>query len=342
LAGAIKQKVEVRKTERMSAQEEKSDLITIENLQEADLGEADHIFRLAFGTFIGVPDPASFHQGADYVRTRWIADPTSAFAARIKGKLVGTNFATNWGSVGFFGPLTIHPDFWDRGVGKRLIEPVLDLFARWGVRQAGLYTFAQSQKHIALYQKFGFWPRFLTAIMSLEVASEETEAIGELETYSALSPDEREKALESCRKLTNEIYEGLDVRREILSIAKQNLGDSILFRDGSGLVGLAACHCGEGSEAGPDVCYVKFAAVRSASVGSDASVNFERLLSACVTLAARRGLSRVLAGVNTARTDAYKQMIGRGFKTQMQGVAMHAPNEPGYSQPGVFILDDWR
>jgi GNAT superfamily N-acetyltransferase len=324
----------------MSAQGEKLEPVTIENLQEQDLAEADHIFRLAFGTFIGVPDPASFHQGADYVRTRWNADPAAAFAAKIQGKLVGTNFATNWGSVGFFGPLTIHPDYWDRGVGKRLIEPVIDLFSRWAVKQAGLYTFAQSQKHVALYQKFGFWPRFLTAIMSLQVDS--AAAAPELQTYSELSPDAREEALQSCRGLTNKIYEGLDVRREILSIANQNLGDTVLLRGDSGLVGFAACHCGAGSEAGPDVCFVKFAAVRPSSEAPDALGNFDRLLSACESLAARRGLSRLLAGVNTARREAYQQMIQRGFKTQMQGVAMHAPNEPGYSRPGIFVLDDWR
>jgi GNAT superfamily N-acetyltransferase len=325
----------------MAAEEQKLDSVTIENLQEQDLAEADYIFRLAFGTFIGVPDPASFHEGADYVRTRWTADPMAAFAAKIEGRLVGTNFATNWGSVGFFGPLTIHPDYWDRGVGKRLIDPVIDLFSEWKIKQAGLYTFAQSQKHVALYQKFGFWPRFLTAIMSLQVDSAAAAARA-LQTYSELSPEARKQALESCRELTNQIYRGLDVSREVLSIANQNLGETILVWDDSQLVGLAACHCGEGSEAGPDVCYVKFAAVRPSTNGREASHSFDRLLSACETLGARRGLARVIAGVNTARTEAYQRMMSRGFKTEMQGVAMHSPNEPGYSQPGVFVLDDWR
>ena len=325
----------------MSAQGRQLDLVTIENLQEQDLTEADHIFRLAFGTFIGLPDPASFHQGADYVRTRWKADPAAAFAAKIQGKLVGTNFATSWGSFGFFGPLTIHPDYWDRGVGKRLVEPVMDLFSEWQIKQAGLFTFAQSQKHVALYQKFGFWPRFLTAIMSLQVDSSAA-AARELQRYSELSPDAREKAMESCRELTNAVYEGLDVSREILAIANQNLGETVLLWDKSRLVGLATRHCGEGSEAGPDVCFVKFAAVRQSSDGTVASRNFDRLLSACEFLAARRGLPRLLAGVNTARTEAYQQMMIRGFKTEMQGVAMHAPNEPAYSKPGVFVLDDWR
>ncbi len=35
-----------------------------------------------------------------------------------------------------------------------------------GTQHAGLFTFAHSQKHVGLYQRFGFWPRFLTALMS--------------------------------------------------------------------------------------------------------------------------------------------------------------------------------
>lgn len=311
--------------------------ISTEPLREEDLTEADKIFRLAFGTFIGLPDPSQFAQGADYIRTRWTADPAAAFAAKIRGQLVGTNFATTWGSVGFFGPLTIHPDYWDRGVGQRLMLPIMELFSQREIKHAGLFTFAQSQKHVGLYQKFGFWPRFLTAIMSRQVLQED-EPTG-MQTFSELRESEREKCLQSCSELTNEIYEGLDLRREILAIANQNLGDTVLMWDDSELVGLATCHCGEGSEAGPDVCYVKFAAVCSAPnpVG-----DFDRLLSACNALAARRGLSRLLAGVNTARAEAYQQLMTRGFMTDLQGVAMHRPNEPAYSRPGILVLDDWR
>ena len=51
----------------------------------------------------------------------------------------------------------------------------------------------------------------------------------------------------------------------------------------------------------------------------------------------------MLAGVNTAREEAYRQMkASGGFRTVMQGVTMHRDNEPGYSRPGLYILDDWR
>ena len=55
-----------------------------------------------------------------------------------------------------------------------------------------------------------------------------------------------------------------------------------------------------------------------------------------------RNLSRLVAGVNTARHEAYQQMLARGFRTDMQGLAMSRPNEAGYNRPGVYLIDDWR
>ena len=140
--------------------------VSVRPLREGELGEADRIMRLAFGTFLGLPDPLAFMGDAGYVRNRWRADPAAALAAEVGGELVGSNFAANWGSVGFFGPLTVRPDLWDRGVARRLLESTMALFERWGTRHAGLFTFPQSPKHLGLYQAFGFWPRFLTPVMS--------------------------------------------------------------------------------------------------------------------------------------------------------------------------------
>ncbi len=103
--------------------------ISVRPLDESDLDRADEICRMAFGTFLGVREPFGT---VDYVHTRWAADPRSAFAATVGGEIVGSNFATNWGSIGYFGPLTVHPDLWDQGIGRRLMEPVMDCFDAWG------------------------------------------------------------------------------------------------------------------------------------------------------------------------------------------------------------------
>ena len=293
--------------------------------------------RLAFGTFLGLPDPMAFMGDAGYVRGRWQANPSAAFGAEADGELVGSNFATNWGSVGFFGPLTIRPDLWDRGVGKRLMEPVIGCFAAWGTMHAGLFTFAQSEKHVGLYRKFGFWPRFLTAVMSKPVGP--TARKLRWTTFSEVPEAERAGMLVACRQLTDAVYEGLDVTPEMCAVTDQRLGDSLFLWHDDRLAGVAVCHCGPGTEAGSGVCYVKFGAVLP---GPAAPQHFDRLLGACEEMTAEKGLARLVAGVNTARHEAYRQMLERGFKTDLQGVAMQRPNEPGYNRPGVYLIDDWR
>lgn len=92
-----------------------------------------------------------------------------AFGAELDGEFLGSNVARRWGSVGFFGPLTVRPDLWERKIAQRLMDPIIERFDAWGVTHAGLFTFAQSPKHLGLYYKYGFRPRFLTAIMSKPV-----------------------------------------------------------------------------------------------------------------------------------------------------------------------------
>jgi GNAT superfamily N-acetyltransferase len=311
--------------------------VIVRPLQESDLPTADRIMRLAFGTFIGLPEPTTFMGDASFVKTRWLADPTAAFAAEVNGELIGSNFATSWGSVGFFGPLTIRPDFWDRGVGKRLMEPVMGLFDKWGTKHAGLFTFAHSQKHVGLYQKFGFWPRFLTAIMSKPV--EHTKGEPRWTRFSEVPSGERDRVLSACRELTGAIYEGLDIGHEIRAVAAQGLGDTVLLWDDGGLAGLTVCHTGPRTEAGSGTCYVKFGAARP---GPNAEQDFSHLIDACEELALARGASRLVAGVNTARHEAYRRMLALGFRTDVQGVSMSRPNEAGYNRPGVYLIDDWR
>jgi GNAT superfamily N-acetyltransferase len=299
--------------------------------------------RLAFGTFLGLPDPMMFMGDAAYVRTRWAAAPDAAFGAEVDGELVGSNFASNWGSVGFFGPLTVQPDLWNKGIGSRLMDPIEECFAHWGIRHAGLFTWSHSPSHIHLYEKFGFWARFLTAIMSKSIMQRLLEGIDEPPSQwsrlSKLSEGDKEEAIEACRELTNAIYEGLDLASEIRAIDTQGLGDTVLLWEDGTLVGFAVCHSGAGTEAGSGACFIKFGAIRP---GHKAEQNFDRLLKACEELGASLGAQLLTGGANMGRHEAYRAMRKHGFRTDIQGVAMQRSNDPGYHLPGVYIIDDWR
>jgi GNAT superfamily N-acetyltransferase len=310
--------------------------VAIRPLTAADLPAAKRIFQVAFGTFLGAPDPETFWSDLDYVYGRFGAEHVASFAAELDGELVGSNFATRWGSVGFFGPLTVRPDRQGRDIGQRLVEAVSGQFEDWRVSHAGLFTFSHSALHVGLYGKFGFHARFLTAIM----AAPARPGAGSWSRYSELSPSDRGAVDTACRELCEELYPGLDLGGEIRAVLARRLGDTLLLWEGaSRLAGFAICHWGPESEAGAGFCYVKFGAVRP---GSGAEERFAALLDGAGALAASVGMPRLLAGVNLAREEAYRHMLARGFRTEFQGVTMHRPNEPGYSRPGLYILDDWR
>jgi RimJ/RimL family protein N-acetyltransferase len=311
--------------------------VSIRPLQANELAAADHIFRLAFGTLLKLPEPTEFYGDATYIPHRWKADPTTVFAAEVDGKLIGSNLVVNWGSFGYFGPLSVHPDFWNQGIGQRLIEPAIAYFTKSNMLLAGLFTFAQSPKHHALYQKFGFRLRFLTAIMAKSVQQSQSTPPGT--RFSQMSEDERIQSIKASHQLTNNIYEGLDVSREIQTVQTQGLGDTVFLWDDTGLAGFAVCHYGAGTEAGSNNCFVRFGAVR---LGINAGQLFEQLLDLCESLTVAQGMSRLIAGINTSRDEAYRRMLARGFCSEIIGVAMHRPNEPGYNRPDVFALDDWR
>jgi GNAT superfamily N-acetyltransferase len=315
--------------------------IKVGPLKQSELEEADRIVRLAFGTFLGLPNPLDFMGDRTFMAPRWHSTHIKVIAAREGSRLIGSNMATRWGSFGFFGPLTVLPEYWDRGVAQRLLEATMTIFERWGLRHTGLFTFPQSAKHVALYQKFGYWPRYLTAIMTRTPEANPARQGKRADApvlLSAFPKGQREQAILACRKLADKIDKGLDLTGEIRAVLAQRTGDVVLIYARGVIDGLAVCLNGPGSEGGEKTCYIKFGAARG---GAGAGERFDTLLDACEDFAASRG-AMVEAGMNLAREDAYRRMRSRGYRVAIQGVAMQRPHADGFNRPGVYVIDDWR
>jgi predicted GNAT family acetyltransferase len=269
-----------------------------------------------------------------------LAEPEGAFGAFRDGELVGMVYAFTWGSVAVFGPLAVKPELWGQGIAQQLLERVMQYFATKNVTHAGLATFPESTKHISLYRKFGYRPRFLTAMMARPVDQAGIQNPPEdWTTFSRLSNSDQATVLNETRDITEAIYPGLELRKEIGAVNKLGIGDTIILRGANRSKGFAICHYGEGSEADGSVCYVKFAAVAPGPAGPS---NFQELIAACSAYARSRNASKLFGGVNTARQEGYESLLSQGFKMEGVSIAMHKPNEPGYSHPGIFVMDDWR
>jgi hypothetical protein len=194
----------------------------------------------------------------------------------------------------------------------------MEQFDTWETRHAGLFTFPHSAKHIGLYQKYGFYARFLTAVMSAPVDRRSSTTAG-WSRFSHLNAAQQDEALLACQDIADTLYTGLDLTEEIRATQAQELGDTVLVEGPSGIGAFAICHYGPRSEAGANACFVKFGAVR---VGAPAEPHYLRLLDACEALAVAVGMPNVLAGTNMARHEAYRHLVARGFRTEILGVSI--------------------
>lgn len=311
--------------------------LTIRPLAEADVDAADKVRRLAFGTYFGIPDPSSFSGTARLVETRRRAWPDGALVAEKDGALVGVAISSRWGSLGLFGPLSVHPEHWRGGVAHSLLEASMPIFDRWRCRATALFTFPQSLTHIGLYQRYGFWPRSLTAIMNRPVTA--PSPVAQARSLTAMGPAEQRDAIAQCAALTDRLYPGLDLRDEIATVIAHPTADALALIEGSAITGFVICHVGPRSEADAGVVYAKFAAARP---GPNAARDFQRLIDAANDFAHRSGAARINAGVNMGAMEAYRLMIAAGFRSALHGIAMHRPWIEIYDRPDVFALEDWR
>ncbi len=79
----------------------------------------------------------------------------------------------------------------------------------------------------------------------------------------------------------------------------------------------------------------------AARSGEGAGARFEHLFDAVESFAGEKGVN-VSAGVDLGREDAYRRLLARGYRTAIQGVAMHRPNVASYDRPDAYVIDDWR
>jgi GNAT superfamily N-acetyltransferase len=309
----------------------------LQRLAPRDLQAGTDLFRVAFGTYIGLPDPHAFMGDADLVGPRARSAHCSCWGAYEDGELVGIVVASRWGKFAVLGPLAVRPTHWNRGLGRKLTEAVMGDVSEWGSVRAGLFTFPHSTMHIGLYQRFGFRPQYLTAVMAKSPCAPRSPT-----TYSTLSQapgDSRETVLSGCELVAGEIADGLSLAGEIRAADEQRLGDTVIVQHDGRVDAFAVCHVGAGTEAGSGTTYVKFAAARPRP---DAGRTFTELLAACEAFARDRACDRLVAGVNTARREAYECMQAEGFKTELLGVAMQRPDSAGHNAPACLVIDDWR
>jgi GNAT superfamily N-acetyltransferase len=163
--------------------------------------------------------------------------------AEVDGRVVGSNFLWENGTIAGVGPITIDPAAQNVAVGRRLMEDVLKRARERGIAGVRLVQAAYHNRSLALYTKLGFDTR--EPLSNLQGEAIEQQIPG----YAVRSATEED--LDACNKVCLKIH-GHDRGPELLEAIRQGTA-MVVEHDGriSGyttLVGFFGHTVGESNE----------------------------------------------------------------------------------------------
>ena len=326
--------------------------VQIRRVRKGDLSKVKDVLEQSFGDFLerqlGTRPRQAFN-GAQYVHHRWLMEPWGCFVAEEDGsKIVGAALAVTWGTLGLLGPVAVLTHYHNQTIAQQLMRAAQDFFEENKATLHGAVTYPTSAKHLALYHKFGYKPKSLTAVMSRALergtarpALPKPVVKGALTVrrFSGLEETKKKAALARFHRITNGVCRGLELAKEVEIVDGLALGDTLLLERGAELVGFAIYHAPGVSEAPTGSLYVKYLAIDPRQRKVE---HLEQLVSAIEDLAQEQGLARVILPVYLRYWLAYSTLVKCGYQVDFTMVRMQKGKPEDYEDPADLVLDDWR
>lgn len=127
------------------------------NIVPFDLEKYDEVYALWMRTknmgFNNVDD--SF----DGIKKLVMKNPLTCFMAEENGKIIGTVLAGNDGRRGYVYHLCVDENFRKQGIGKKMMDTMIDGMKKEGISKVALVVFAYNDSANAFYEKIGFIKR---------------------------------------------------------------------------------------------------------------------------------------------------------------------------------------
>jgi predicted N-acetyltransferase YhbS len=118
--------------------------------------------------------------------------------AEVDGRVVGSNFLWENGTIAGVGPITIDPETQNVAVGRRLMEDVLQRAQERGIAGVRLVQAAYHNRSLALYAKLGFDTREPLSTLQGETIEQE------MPGYAVRSATEED--LDACNELCFKVH----------------------------------------------------------------------------------------------------------------------------------------
>jgi hypothetical protein len=293
--------------------------VQVRRVRKGDLSRVKDVLEHTFGDFLERQlgtRPRQAFAGAQYVHHRWLMEPWGCFVAEEdNAKIVGA---------------ALTQEFFDEN--KTTLQ--------------GVMTYPTSPKHLALYHKFGYEPKYLTALMHRQLdrgaprpATKLAKGPLTARRFSTLEETKKKASLARFHKITNGICRGMDLAKEIEIVDGLALGDTLLLERGRDLIGFAIVHTPGVSEAPTGALYVKYMAIEPAQKRVE---HLEQFVAAVEDFGHDLGVQRVILPVYLRYWLAYSTLVRCGYQTDFTMLRMQKGKQEDYEDPTHLVLDDWR
>jgi predicted N-acetyltransferase YhbS len=201
-------------------------------LRRPEAADADVVGRLIFDAFVSIADRHRFPRDfpaaetAQELAQAWIGHPKVwGVVAELDGRIVGCNFLDERNSVPGVGPICIDPAAQGSGIGRRLMQVIIERGRRIGAPSVRLVQDAFNTVSMSLYASLGFEAKEPLALMQGTPAADPAAAAN-----GSVARPMSEADLPACAALCREVH-GLDRSAELAEALRQ-FRPFVLVRDG--------------------------------------------------------------------------------------------------------------
>jgi predicted N-acetyltransferase YhbS len=192
--------------------------------------------RILFNAFSAIaahhnfpPDIPSIEVGTELMTMLLTHPHFFSVVAELDGKIVGSNFLDERSAIAGVGPITVDPNVQNRGLGRRLMQAVLDRASEKAHPGVRLLQSAYHGRSLALYTTLGFEVREGIACM-------QGSPIGATLAGYPVRPA-REEDVDACDRICRFVH-GHDRHRELLDAVK--LGTAKIVEHNGRITGYAS------------------------------------------------------------------------------------------------------
>lgn len=249
--------------------------------------------------------------------------------------VVGYIFNHLAGNYAWFGTLGVHPDFKGKGIGKNLVRATIEMFkSKYEIKNIGLVTMPQSGYNIGFYISLGFIPKEMTLRLSKFIEEPDlrrrVKDTLKVNIVDINNKNEYRKIIKEAKKLSNGLYEGLDMSSELKQIKSSKMGEVFNIYEEEQFIGFGVLRNKSIFEEESNTVNIRLVCIKAGSIPYDEVMN--GVLSGVYKYCAENQLMQVTIDISTIDHKLCSYLFKQhNFRVEKTSVTLIMGDESFYS-----------